>query len=208
MVQTDSSRVISLMIQNHGRSKINGVTQPHHILSHHGQDESTISELQRVKTSILCCFARMLSRLEEIGASGKPLLDSTSALFGSNLDNANSHDTKNLPILLAGGDYQHGGFVKFEETREAQLSDLFLTMLVSMGTESKSFGQSTGALSWHHDRRAAGEWDDEMDQVAGAATCHRTNCLVERHLRAPRREHASLRGKIFEDLRLVDAAHR
>ncbi len=148
IVQTDSSRVISIMIQDHGPLNIEGVSQPHHILSHHGQDKEKIGQLQRIETEILKCFARLLGGLKEKQESGRELLKSTSVLFGSNLGNANSHDTNNLPIILAGGNYKHGDFVEFEKNSNTQLSNLFLTMLAKMGIESESFGQSTGVLSW------------------------------------------------------------
>lgn len=148
IVQSDSSRVISIMIQDHGPLNIMGVTEPHHALSHHGQDQSKITQLQRIETEIVKCFAKLLYGLKTNVEAGSPLLDTTTVLFGSNLGNANSHNTDNLPILLAGGGYKHGGFVEFGKERNAQLSNLFLTMLNNFGVESESFGQSTGVLSW------------------------------------------------------------
>ncbi len=148
IVQTDSSRVISIMIQDHGPLSIPGVTEAHHTLSHHGQDESKIAQLQRIETEILKCFGGLLDGLKEKQESGKSLLDSTSVLFGSNLGNANSHDTKNLPVFLAGGGFKHREVVDFEPARNIQLSNLFLAMLNNMGIAAESFGQSRGALHW------------------------------------------------------------
>lgn len=104
--------------------------------------------MQRIETEILKCFAGLLDGLKEKQETGRPLLGSTSVLFGSNLGNANSHDTTNLPIFLAGGDLKHSRLVEFEKNGNTQLSNLFLTMLTNMGIESNSFGQSTGVLSW------------------------------------------------------------
>ncbi|MEL6105847.1 MAG: DUF1552 domain-containing protein [Planctomycetota bacterium] len=148
IVQTDSARVISLMIQDHGRLKIAGVSEPHHILSHHGQDRAKIDQLQRIESQIVGRFGGLIAALKSKRESSGTLLDTTSVLFGSNLGNANSHDTKNLPIFLAGGGQRRAGYVEFEERHNTQLSDLYLAMLHEMGIPSDSFGQSKGALSW------------------------------------------------------------
>ncbi len=44
-------------------------------------------------------------------------------LFGSNLGNANSHDTRNLPVLLAGGGFRHGQHLKLDESNNTPLSN-------------------------------------------------------------------------------------
>ena len=82
------------------------------------------------------------------GDANGSLLDTTTVLFGSNLGNANSHQPKNLPILVAGGGYRHGRHIVHEGAQNAPLCGLFVTMLQSMGMEAESFGQSTGSLTW------------------------------------------------------------
>lgn len=74
--------------------------------------------------------------------------DVTSIVFGSNLGNANSHDAHNLPIMLAGGGFNHGTYVAHNRDNNTELSNLFLCMLQEQGIEVDSFGQSTGTLSW------------------------------------------------------------
>jgi hypothetical protein len=147
IVQTDSSRVVSVMIQDHFVvPKVEGVTGNHHNLSHHGQDPAKIEQLQRIETGILGCFDDLLTQMKSKSESGSTLLDNTSVLFGSNLGNANAHHARNLPIFLAGGGFKHGRYVVQE--KERPLCNLFLTMLHNMGIESDAFGQSTGELNW------------------------------------------------------------
>ena len=67
-------------------------------------------------------------------------------LFGSNLGNANSHDTRNLPILLAGGGFKHGRHVAFDADKNAPLCNLFVTMLQRLGVETDTFGTGQGTL--------------------------------------------------------------
>ena len=147
--QTDSTRVITLMIQDHGMlTNIEGVDQGHHILSHHGQDHDKIKQLQRIEGEIVQCFGRLLDGLKDRKENASHLLHNTSVLFGSNLGNANAHDTHNLPIMLAGGSFDHGRIVGHDHDNNKQLSNLFLAMLHDMGIEQLAFGQSTGVMSW------------------------------------------------------------
>ncbi len=149
IVQTDSSRVVTLMIHaDHGTVKIEGVTEGHHDLSHHGKNPVKIAELKSIETKVVGCVDSLLTQLKDKNEAGGNLLDNTMVLFGSNLGNANNHNPSNLPIIFAGGGFDHGRFVAHDEDNNAPLCNLFLTMLNNMGIETDSFAQSTGALSW------------------------------------------------------------
>lgn len=149
IVQTDSSRVISVMIQDHFVvPKVDGVSAEHHNLSHHGQDKAKIDQLKKIESRLVGCFGSLLSQMKDKKENGSSLLDNTSILFGSNLGNANAHDTDNLPIMLAGGGFEHGRYVARPKDKSAPLCNLYLTMLQRMGVETESFGQSTGTLTW------------------------------------------------------------
>jgi hypothetical protein len=71
------------------------------------------------------------------------MLDNTMVLFGSNLGNANSHDWRNLPILLAGGGFRHGQHIAYDAKNNVPLCNLFVQMLRQMGVEIDQFGSST-----------------------------------------------------------------
>ena len=149
ILQTDSSRVVTVMIQDHlVVPRIQGVTAEHHNLSHHGQDPQKIEQLKIIETEIVKCFADLLSRLAQPSESDGRLLDQTSVLFGSNLGNANAHDPSNLPIILAGGGYGHGRYVAYDKRNNIPLCNLFVSLLSKMGIETASFATSTGKLAW------------------------------------------------------------
>ncbi len=149
IVQTDSSRVVTLMIHDtHGTVKVEGVTENHHDLSHHGKDPATITQLRRIESKVVGCVDSLLTQLKAKNEDGGNLLDNTMVLFGSNLGNANSHNPANLPIIFAGGGFDHGRFIAHDQNNNAPLCNLFVTMLNKMGVETDSFGQSTGAMSW------------------------------------------------------------
>ncbi len=148
ILETDSSRVVSVMILDHGAiPQVQGVSVDHHNLSHHGQDDAKIGQLKRIETEIVEAFGGLLNELAARNDSDGNLLDSTTVLFGSNLGNANAHTSHDLPILLAGGGYQHGGHI-VHEGENAPLCNLFVTWLQTIGVETDAFGQSTGTLTW------------------------------------------------------------
>ena len=149
MLQTDSTRVVSLMIQDHHVvPNIAGVQAGHHPLSHHGQDPAKIAQLKIIESGILSTFSDFLTQLGQRSAQGARLLDHTAVLFGSNLGNANAHDPSNLPIILAGGGYDHGRYLAYDKRNNIPLCNLFVNMLNNMGIETESFATSTGKLTW------------------------------------------------------------
>ena len=148
ILQTDSSRVVTVMIQDHHVvPNIAGVQAGHHPLSHHGQDPAKIAQLKIIESGILSTFSDFLTQLGKRSAQGARLLDHTAVLFGSNLGNANAHDPTNLPIILAGGGYKHGRYVAHDEDDNTPLCNLFVTLLQRMGVETDSFATSNGALT-------------------------------------------------------------
>ena len=149
ILETDSSRVVSMMIHAPGVvPQVQGVTGDQHSLSHHGQDETKIAQLKRIEAQVVRAFGDLLTALRERSDGGGPLLDSTTVLFGSNLGNANAHTPVDLPILLAGGGFAHGSHIVHEGEHNAPLCNLFVTMLQNLGVETDAFGQSTGTLTW------------------------------------------------------------
>ena len=121
-VQTDSTRLITLFINGNGLvPPIAGVSDNWHNLSHHGRDPDKIAQLRLIETEHLIALRDLLAKLKETREEGETLLDRTMVLFGSNLGNASSHDTRNLPILLAGGGFRHGAHLAFDGDNNAPL---------------------------------------------------------------------------------------
>jgi hypothetical protein len=146
-LQTDSTRLITILLL--GTSlvpPISGVTQGHHDLSHHGQDPGKIAQLEKIELEKMKTVRELLARLKETKEEGASLLDRTMVFFGSNLGNASSHSTRNLPVLLAGGGLKHGQHLAFDPNNPPPLCNLFVTMLQRLGIEADQFGSSTGTL--------------------------------------------------------------
>ena len=146
-LQTDSSRLITLLLL--GTSlvpPIQGVSLGHHDLSHHGQEPSKIAQLRTVELEKMRTLRAFLAKLKETREQDSNLLDRTTVFFSSNLGNASSHSTRNLPILLAGGGFRHGQHLAFDPVNPPPLSNLYVSMLQRLGVNAERFGSSTGTL--------------------------------------------------------------
>ena len=145
-LQTDSTRLITVMVQ--GRNDvppIPGVSIDHHNLSHHGQDSQKIQQLRLIEEAQMHAFDKLLAALSRKQEGASRLLDSTSVVFGSNLGNANSHDTKNIPLLLAGGKFRHGQHLILDREKNTPFCNLFVQVAQQMGHEVEQFGSSSGS---------------------------------------------------------------
>ncbi|EDM28059.1 hypothetical protein LNTAR_11921 [Lentisphaera araneosa HTCC2155] len=145
-LQTDSTRVISLSFHSLGNAYggIPGVKNEYHALSHHGKVNARIDELALIESSMIEEFGRFLKKLKDIKEpNGRTMLDNTMALFGSGMSNGNSHSNKNLPIILAGGGFKHGGY----QDKKAPLNNLYLSLLQNFGLEIDKFNTSTGTFN-------------------------------------------------------------
>jgi hypothetical protein len=143
-LQTDSTRLITILVQGRGDvPPVPGVTIDHHNLSHHGQDPEKIRQLELIETAEFSAFAKLLAALKQKTEGGAALLDNTMVLLGSNLGNANSHDWQNLPVLLAGGGFKHGQHLAFDAKHNTPLCNLYVQMLRKMGLETDRFGSSS-----------------------------------------------------------------
>ena len=146
-LQTDSTRLITLLLL--GTSlvpPVPGVSLGHHDLSHHGQDPNKIAQLKTVELEKMKTFGNLLAKLKQTKEHGVSLLDRTMVFFSSNLGNASSHSTKNLPVLLAGGGFKHGQHLAFDPANPPPLCNVYVTMLQRLGIEADRFASSTGTL--------------------------------------------------------------
>jgi hypothetical protein len=91
-------------------------------------------------------LADLFSDLKAAREEGDPLLDRTMILYGSNLGNANTHVTTNLPVIFAGGGFKHGQHLAFNTVHNYPLPNLFVSMLQRVGLETDKFASATGTM--------------------------------------------------------------
>ena len=148
--ETDSTRNITLMLDsvNSPAIQVEGkaVSDGYHSLSHHGRNPVKMAELERIDREHMKLLAHLFGDLKTRREGGETLLDRTMVLYGSNLGNANTHVTTNLPVLFAGGGFRHGQHLAFDRDRNYPLPNLFVNVLQRFGLEADHFLSSTGTL--------------------------------------------------------------
>jgi hypothetical protein len=147
---TDSTRNITLMLDsvNSPAIKVEGtpVSDGYHNLSHHGRSPEKLAQLERIDREHMKLLGGLFADLKSHKEGTETLLDRTMVLYGSNLGNANTHVTTNLPILFAGGGFRHGQHLVFDRDRNYPLPNLFVNILQRFGIEADHFASSTGTM--------------------------------------------------------------
>ena len=148
--QGDVTRVITFQLARETSNRTYpeiGVSDPHHPLSHHGNDPAKIARMAKINQFHVSLFAEFLGKLKATPEGNGTLLDHSLCLYGSGIGNPNVHDHSNLPILVAGG--AAGGMKGWRQIHYAKptpLANLHLTLLDKVGVHLDSFADSNGKV--------------------------------------------------------------
>ena len=150
--ESDSTRIVTLMADPFVTPALKlsdreTSTESYHGLSHHGQAEEKVKQLEEIDRRQMQLLGKTYSNLASKKEAGERLLDRTMVFYGSNMGDANIHDNTNLPILLAGGGFKHGQHIVFKRDNNAPLCNLFVSMMQRLGIETESFASSSGSVS-------------------------------------------------------------
>ncbi len=147
----DITRVITFQIARETSNRTYpeiGVPDPHHPLSHHGDNPEKVARMAKINAFHVSLFAEYLEKLQNTPEGEGSLLDHSLCLYGSGIGNPNVHDHTNLPIIVAGG--ASGGMkgnrhIRYDKPEP--LSNLHLTLLDKAGVKVDQFGDSTGKIN-------------------------------------------------------------
>ena len=148
--ETDSMRAITLMLDSAATPVVNlkdaAITKGYHNLSHHGKSENKRAQLKALDEAHMRLLGDLFTDLKSTREEGGALLDRTMILYGSNLGDANTHATTNMPALLAGGGFRNGQHLAFDKAKNYPLPNLYVSMLQRLGIEADKFATSTGTM--------------------------------------------------------------
>jgi hypothetical protein len=149
-LQGDVTRVVTFQLaretSNRTYTEI-GVPDPHHPLTHHGNDPEKIARMAKINAFHVSLFAHFLEKLKATPDGNGSLLDNSLYLYGSGMGNPNVHDHVNLPILVAGGGagrVKGGRHIRYAEP--TPLANLHLTLLERAGVRMDAFADSQGKV--------------------------------------------------------------
>lgn len=147
--RTDSTRISTFLIAHDGSNRpypFVGVSEGHHDLSHHGNDEDKKRKIARINRFHMEQFAYFIKTLKETREGDGSLLDHCMIVYGGGIGDGNRHNHDDLPILLVGGG---GGALhpgRHRRLPETPMTNLYLGLLDRLGVEADRIGDSTGRL--------------------------------------------------------------
>lgn len=165
--QCDITRVMSFMMGDALSSKnlsfipvvsSTGGAAGHHAVSHHSGDSAMVTKFKAMvqwEVGLMAGFVQKLKSMTDY--DGKPVLDNTLVMFGSELADGNRHNHDDKPIMLAG---KLGGLVttdrhvRFPTNRDYTLvktyGDFFITLLGLYDVKVTNFGDDgKEAIAWN-----------------------------------------------------------
>ncbi len=146
-LETDSTRAITL-----SSGFVNGdfdLKGGYHGFSHHGERPDPVAALKKIEGFQISMMSYLIDLLKAKPDPiwGGTLFDHTTILFGCGMAEG-THQTKNLPLVLAGGSFRHGEHKVYPEadSQRVPAANLLLSILQQSGLEIDRFGSSTGTL--------------------------------------------------------------
>ena len=124
-----------------------GVPDPHHPLSHHGNNAEKVALMAKINSFHVSLFAEFVLKLKKTTDGNGSLLDHSLYLYGSGMGNPNVHDHTNLPTIVAGGaagKMRGGRHIQYD--KPTPLANLHLSLLNKVGVPVESFADSTGTV--------------------------------------------------------------
>jgi hypothetical protein len=146
--QGDITRVISFQLAREASTRTYpeiGVPEPHHPISHHGNNPDKLAKVAKINRFHVSLFAEFLQKMAATPEGNGSLLDHSLYLYGSGMGDPDAHDHTDLPIIVAGGaagNVQGGRHVTYE--KHTPMANLHLTLLNKAGVELDSFADSNG----------------------------------------------------------------
>ena len=89
-------------------------------------------------------LSHFLNQMDSLHENNGSLLDNTIVLYGSGA--STTHKNTNLPTLVAGGSnmgLKHDQFIR----NKSRMTNMFLSIMHSMGINADQFGDSNGTLT-------------------------------------------------------------
>ena len=149
-MQGDITRVLSFQLARETSTRAYpeiGIDDPHHPLSHHGNDPGKIERMAKINQFHLSLFAEFVENMRNTPEGNGTLLDTSLFMYGSGMGNPNLHDHSDLPVVIAGGaalGVKGNRHISYD--KPTPLANLHLSLMDKAGVQLESFGDSTGLL--------------------------------------------------------------
>ena len=122
-----------------------GVTEQHHTVSHHGNDQAKIAQNVKVNTYHMGLFARFIAKLKALPDGDGSVLDHSLVFYGGGMGNPNGHASDPLPVVAVGGGVGKG-HRHLQLKPRTPVGNLWLAVSNQFGSRIDTFGDSDGRV--------------------------------------------------------------
>jgi Protein of unknown function (DUF1552) len=148
--EANITRVITYMKSRDASQRVYpniGVNEPHHAMSHHGNNPEKLAGLVKLNTYHVTLFSKFVERLQSTPDGDGSLLDHSLILYGSGMSESDTHSRLNVPTLLVGGAAgQIRGNRHIQTAKETPLANLMVSLANKFDCDLDKFGISTGSV--------------------------------------------------------------
>lgn len=147
--QADLTRVVTFMMSREASQRTYpqiGVDEPHHTLSHHGNDPKKIERNAKINLYHVQQFAKFVEKLRTTPDGDGSLLDHSLMFYGAGMGDGNQHATDPLPLVAVGGLVGRGHRHLLQKPK-TPVANLWLGVADQFGVKIDHLGNSDGVIS-------------------------------------------------------------
>ena len=147
--QADLTRVVTFMMSREASQRTYPqieVDEPHHTLSHHGNDPIKKERNARINLYHLQQFAKFVEKLRTTPDGDGSLLDHSLIVYGAGMGDGNMHATDPLPLVAVGG-LAGRGHRHLLQKPKTPVANLWLGIADQFGVNIDHLGNSDGVIS-------------------------------------------------------------
>jgi len=146
--QADVTRVFTFMLSRELSQRTYphiGVTEQHHTVSHHGNDQQKIAQNVKVNVYHMGLFAKFIAKLQALPDGDGSVLDHSLIFYGGGMGNPNGHASDPLPVVAVGGGVGKG-HRHLQLAPRTPIGNLWLAVSNHFGSRIDTFGDSNGRV--------------------------------------------------------------
>jgi hypothetical protein len=147
--QTDMTRVVTFMLSREASQRTYpqiDVREPHHTISHHGNDPQKKAMNSRINLYHVQQFAKFIEKLRSTPDGDGSLLDHSLIFYGAGMGDGNAHATDPLPLVALGGLAGSGNRHLLEKPK-TPVANLWRGVASKFGMNIDHLGNSDGVIS-------------------------------------------------------------
>jgi hypothetical protein len=147
--QADITRVVTFMLSREASQRTYPqieVDEPHHTLSHHGNDPVKKARNAKINLYHAQQFAKFVAKMKSTADGDGTLLDHSLIFYGAGMGDGNAHATDPLPLVALGG-LAGTGHRHLLQNPKTPVANLWLGVAAKFGVNIEHLGNSDGVIS-------------------------------------------------------------